>query len=205
MSDSQFAPSERPDTLTMAASAGTLLREARELQGGHVAALAVALKVPVRQIEALEDGRLGELPDVVFARALAASVCRQLGIDPQPVLAQMPPGQPRLHRDREPINEPFRAPGESMGSSWRDRLARPPVTIALLLLLGAVILLALPLFQGNRGAADATTAPAAVTVPVPVTVPAVPAAMVAPEAVAPATMPGQVVQDVTPALPAASR
>lgn len=205
MSDSQFAPSERPDTLTMAASAGTLLREARELQGAHVAALAVALKVPVRQIEALEEGRLEELPDVVFARALAASVCRQLGVDPQPVLAQMPTGQPRLHREREPINEPFRAPGESTGSSWRDRLARPPVTIALVLLLGAVILLALPLFQGSRGPAEATTAPATVTIPAPVSVPAAPAAVAAPEAVAPAALPGQVVQDVTPAQPAASR
>src|SRR3569832_822998 len=38
-------------------SAGTLLRRAREGSGLHVAALAVALKVPVWKLEALEEGR----------------------------------------------------------------------------------------------------------------------------------------------------
>jgi len=132
-----------------AAHAGALLREAREAQGLHPAALAVALKVPVRQIEALEDDRLDLLPDLVFARALAASVCRQLRIDPQPVLARLPQGKPRLNKDREPINEPFRTPGQSGGLSWRDQLARPPVLVALALLLGAIVLLALPLFQAG--------------------------------------------------------
>jgi hypothetical protein len=34
-------------------TAGALLREAREAQGLHVAALAVAMKVPVKKLEAL--------------------------------------------------------------------------------------------------------------------------------------------------------
>ena len=89
-----------PSTGIGAANAGILLREAREAQGVHVAALAVALKVPVRQIEALEDDRIDLLPDLVFARALAASVCRQLKIDPQPVLARLPQGKPRLRKER---------------------------------------------------------------------------------------------------------
>lgn len=168
--------------------AGTLLREAREAQGLHVAAVAVALKVPVRQIEALEDDRLDQLPDVVFARALAASVCRQLKIDPQPVLARLPQGQPRLRKEREPINEPFRPPGLPGTNSWRDQLARPPVLVALVLLLGAIVLLAMPLFQaGPDGAtpAEPAVAPAA---------PAVPAA----------AQPGVVTEAVSPVLPAAS-
>ena len=48
-------------------TAGALLRQAREAAGLHVAALAVALKVPVRKLEALEDNRWDVLPDLVFA------------------------------------------------------------------------------------------------------------------------------------------
>jgi len=154
-----------------AAHAGALLREAREAQGLHPAALAVALKVPVRQIEALEDDRLDLLPDLVFARALAASVCRQLRIDPQPVLARLPQGKPRLNKDREPINEPFRTPGQSGGLSWRDQLARPPVLVALALLVAALLLFVLPIFgepepeaerEGNAATSPAVSEPAPV-------------------------------------------
>ena len=59
-------------------SAGTMLREAREAVGLHVGALAVSLKVPVKKLEALEADDLEQLPDAVFARALAATVCRTL-------------------------------------------------------------------------------------------------------------------------------
>ena len=67
-------------------SAGTLLRQAREDSGLHVATLAAALKVPVRKLEALEADRFDLLPDAVFVRALAASVCRNLKLDPAAVL-----------------------------------------------------------------------------------------------------------------------
>ena len=64
------------------ASRPVLLRAAREAAGLHIAALAAALKVPVRKLEALEAGRYGELPDLTFARALASSACRHLKVDP---------------------------------------------------------------------------------------------------------------------------
>ena len=72
------------------AAAGQLLRQAREAAGIHIAALAVALKVPPKRLEALEAGRFDELPDQTFARALAASMCRHLKIDPAPVLERLP-------------------------------------------------------------------------------------------------------------------
>src|SRR6476469_144798 len=88
-------------------TAGSLLRQAREAAGLHVAALAVSLKVPVRKLEALEDARYDALPDTVFARALASSVCRTLKVDPQPILDRLPQGHaPRLVPEREAINAP---------------------------------------------------------------------------------------------------
>ena len=62
-------------------TAGGLLREARQAAGLHIAALAVALKVPVSKLEALEADDYAKLTDTVFVRALASSVCRALKAD----------------------------------------------------------------------------------------------------------------------------
>jgi cytoskeleton protein RodZ len=89
--------------------AGALLRAAREKQGLHIAALAAALKVPQRKLEALEHDRWDELPDNAFARALAQSVCRALKVDPAPVLALMPQGgAASLEQVSGGLNTPFR-------------------------------------------------------------------------------------------------
>ncbi len=140
-------------------TAGTLLRRARESAGLHVATLAVSLKVPVRKLEALEDDRFDLLPDAVFARALAATVCRTLKIDPQAVLDRLPQSAaPRLVPQRGSINAPFRAPGDAVGPTWRDQLTKPVSVTVGSLLLGALVLLLWPLFQRS----PAPPAPAAV-------------------------------------------
>ena len=69
-----------------ATSAGALLRQARQAQGLHIAALAAAIKVTPRKLELLEADRYDELPDATFVRALAQTVCRSLKIDAAPVL-----------------------------------------------------------------------------------------------------------------------
>ncbi len=75
-------------------SAGDMLREAREAHGLHIDMVAAALKVSTQKLDALEADDIDALPDPVFARALAASVCRALRIDPAPVLAKLPGAQP---------------------------------------------------------------------------------------------------------------
>ena len=151
-------------------SAGTLLRQAREAAGLHIAVLAVSLKVPVRKLEALEADELDELPDAVFARALAATVCRMLKIDPAPVLDRLPQTRaPRLTADDESINMPFHAPGDNVRSGLWNQLSRPMVMAVLALLLGALVLILLPSFTRTASVArvvPAATAPvAAVAVP----------------------------------------
>jgi len=74
-------------------TAGDLLREAREAHGLHIEMVAAALKVPPQKLLALEADDIASLPDPVFARALASSVCRALRIDPVPVLAKLPTTQ----------------------------------------------------------------------------------------------------------------
>ncbi|GAB2578948.1 hypothetical protein GCM10027034_07100 [Ramlibacter solisilvae] len=125
-------------------TAGLLLRRAREAAGLHVAALAVSLKVPVRKLEALEGDRYDLLPDAVFARALASSVCRTLKLDPQPVLQRLPQtATPRLIQSTDGLNAPFRTPGDAK-PSWIDHLRQPVFLAVLALLLGALVLILVP-------------------------------------------------------------
>lgn len=127
---------------------GAMLRQAREALGLHIAALAVSLKVPVKKLEALEADRFDLLPDTVFVRALASSVCRSLKIDPDPVLAKMPQtSAPRLRAYESGINIPFRSRTSLSGLLSRDHLSQPFVWIVAGLLVGALVLFLFPIGQ----------------------------------------------------------
>ena len=120
------------------ATAGSLLRQARQAQGLHIAALAAAIKVTPRKLELLESDRLDELPDATFTRALAQTVCRSLKIDAGPVLALLPPpGGHRLEQINVGLNAPFRErPGRLDASDW-ESLLRPAVWGPALVLVAA--------------------------------------------------------------------
>jgi len=120
------------------AQAGALLKEAREAQGLHIAALAVTLKVPVKKLEALEAGRFEELPDMVFARSLAMSVCRALKVDPAPIMASLPESKATPFKAKETdLNTTFK---ESGPASHRGLLAQisTPLGLAVLFLVVAI-------------------------------------------------------------------
>src|SRR3982751_3139698 len=143
------------------ATAGSLLRQAREAAGIHIAALAVSLKVPVKKLEALEQDRFDLLPDAVFVRALASSVCRTLKLDAAPVLGLLPQtSAPKLTYQGTGINAPFRSPGEGPGPSIWTQVSRPAVLAGLLLLLGALVLIFLPAIKHDGSSGKAETADA---------------------------------------------
>ena len=130
--------------------AGDALRQAREAAGLHIAALASVLKVPVKKLEALEANRFELLPDAVFVRALAASICRTLKIDAAPVLALLPmTPTTRLAFAGASMNEAFRSPGDSPGPSAWKQSSRPAVLAGLALLVGALALVFLPAIKAG--------------------------------------------------------
>lgn len=125
-------------------TAGTLLREARQAAGVHVAALAVALKVPVQKLEALEADCYDVFTDVVFLRALASSVCRTLKVDAAPVLALLPMGAaPRLSVDHG-INASFKDGSARVSGSGGSAVSRSVIAVVLVLLLGALAMVFVP-------------------------------------------------------------
>lgn len=182
MSDAQHMNPDQPHPVA-SGSAGTALRLAREAAGLHIGALAVSLKVPVKKLEALEADDLSQLPDAVFARALAASVCRTLKIDPEPILQMLPQlrapplqvgsqaGSPRIDDHRGIV-----------GVAGLSRLSKPVVYTTAALLLGAMLVWLLPLLNLETPGSGAASDSGQIVSNVPIT----PAAPVEPAAV-PAT------------------
>lgn len=127
------------------ASAGQLLRKAREAKGLHIAALAVSMKVPVKKLEALEADRLQDLPDAVFVRALAASMCRTLKVDPAPILSRLPQSTaPKFEMDDRGVNASFRSPEYRSAITPAELLKKPAVLVVLALLLAALVVVMVP-------------------------------------------------------------
>jgi cytoskeleton protein RodZ len=148
-----------------------LLRAAREARGVHIAALAAAIKVSPRKLEALEAGRFDELSDPTFTRALAQAVCRHLKTDPAPVLALLPAAasQPLGRVVHGGLNERFSASGATSADATSPAgqalalLLRRPLWLAALGL--AVAALAVALWPTSAPVVVAASEPAAALAP----------------------------------------
>lgn len=156
-------------------TAGALLRAARQAQGLDIATLAALLKVPVQKLQALEQDQFDRLLDPVFARALASSMCRILRLDPAPVLQRLPAiAAFKVTSQNRGINTPFRARSGGHGASVWSHISRPAVLVGLALLLGALVLIFLPVIQQEiarykqkgQGVATQLVEPVSITTPV---------------------------------------
>lgn len=139
-------------------SAGQLLRTARLASGMHIGALSLALKVPVKKLEALESDDWDQLPDAVFVRALATSVCRQIKTDKTPILAALP--QSKSFRDIDQgskiaIQPSFHSPSDSKWHRLHLRLSMPMIAGAAVFLLAALLLIFLPDFARQQNSKQA--------------------------------------------------
>ncbi len=204
----------------MALTAGDMLREARLANGVQLDMLAAALKVPVRKLQALESNDIEALPDPVFARALAASVCRALHVDAAPVLAKLPGViRPGLAEQDRAISTGFRPglPRRASRNSSSGLPSRVLLTVVVLLLIGAAALFWLPPTAFERigsslshfTSRDTASVPAAAETPGDVqpagtVVEPVAAAVPMPPASAPVPVPVGAVPSTAPAVPAAS-
>jgi cytoskeleton protein RodZ len=144
------------------ASPGALLRAAREKQGLHIAALAAAIKVSPRKLDALENDRWTELPDATFTRALAQTVCRTLKVDPRPVLDRLPAAAPVVLETQEAgLNTPFRDRPGRVEPGLAQSAVKPMILGAAVLMVAAVAVYLLPVDWLQRRVAPAASAPPA--------------------------------------------
>jgi cytoskeleton protein RodZ len=165
-------------------SPGALIRAAREKQGLHIAALAAAIKVSPRKLDALENDRWHELPDATFSRALAQTVCRTLKIDPRPVLERLPPADSSsLEQVAGTLNTPFQDGQGRAATGLSAAAIRPMVWASALLALAAVVVYFLPAGWLGGGAPTEATSTDTVLPPLTVPAPESPPAATAPPAV----------------------
>lgn len=131
------------------ATPGQILREAREARGLHLGMLAVTLKIPTRQLEALERDDYEAFKGVAFLRALAQSVCRHLGVDSAPVLAGLPKTESGIDGKSAPmLNQPLGDLRSSGGvSPRRQPSSRQVLWLSLVFLIMALAWVWWPSFQ----------------------------------------------------------
>jgi cytoskeleton protein RodZ len=194
-------------------TAGTMMRNAREAAGLHVAALAVSMKIPVKKLEALEADRLDLLHDAVFVRALAASVCRTLKIDSAPILSKLPLNSaPKLNPDERGINAPFHSPADVSSIAIPELLTKPSSLIVVALVVAGIAVFFFPDIKvsdgtgelptpatqssGSSAPSPAVALPAQVVMPSPEPVQALP-----PEVVASASVETPVAKVSAPSIP----
>jgi len=182
-------------------SAGRMLRAAREAQGVHLAVLSVNLKVSVRQLEALEADQYASFKGLAFVRALAQSVCRQLKIDPAPVLAALP--RHATPQALEPVSLASRQAAHAARPAKRSSgankgLSRQVMLLAVLMLVGAAALIWWPNTQETAVTTEETQEPVQAAVPMePANEPAQASEVQAP--------PQQPASSPVPAVPAVTR
>jgi cytoskeleton protein RodZ len=177
-----------PPAVAHPTTAGGLLRQARQAQGLHIAALAAAIKVVPRKLELLESDQLDQLPDATFTRALAQAVCRQLKVDAAPILALLPPPRGhRLEQVAEGLNMPFHErPGRLVPKDWAS-VASPVLWITGLIVVATLAVYAVPahwlqfatssVLPRPTEAVSSTTVPTVVGTPAPVNAPALAASV----------------------------
>jgi cytoskeletal protein RodZ len=110
--------------ISESSSIGTFLRHEREVRHISLGELSQATRIPLRQLELLEEGRFDELPGEVFARGFIKSYAQAVGVEAGPLIE-------RFDRSRS-TSEP---PAPITAITPPQRGSRFGIAIALVILL----------------------------------------------------------------------
>lgn len=191
-----------------ASGVGNTLQRAREARGMTMGDAAHALKLTLRQVEALETDHFEHLPGTAFARGFLRNYARLLGLDDEALVAQFEArhGGPAVEL-RELSNARGALPSASGG---RSRPSAVPAALVAALLLAVVVagwyfdwFRQSPLPEAELRApvaAAAGTAVAVTAVVTPLAAPPVAAGVPSAEANPPAAAPGAAPPEVPPAV-----
>ncbi len=181
---------------------GARLQQARTARKLTVAQVAAATRIQPSMLEALEADRLPGQMSLVYVRGFLSSYARFLHLDPEPLLAQLPSGQPTEQEGELPPAPPRQR--VSITIPWRllGRVAAVSAAVAALILVNPIRWvshvrwpalelprISLPQAKGAKPAVRAASAkvvkPANTSAPPAALVAQRPAARPAPEAAAP--------------------
>jgi cytoskeleton protein RodZ len=151
-------------------TAGEKLREAREAQALSLAEIAARTRIPLRQLEAIENSDYAQLPSITYAVGFAKAYARAVGLDEVAIAREVrginETSVRRTEYEAYEINDPARVPSRGV--------AMFGVVVALLLLIGAGVWYGTNWFRGQDNApplvvpSDAPPPAPETTAPVPV-------------------------------------
>ena len=123
---------------------GRMLKTKREINGLTRRDMVIKIKVPMDQLESIEDGRLSTLPPV-FAKGFLRAYANELGLDAEAILddyRKMTGGYKNEPASRDGLFSPYAetkiASGDDAGSRWSGRSM---AAVLFLLFLGLAVLL----------------------------------------------------------------
>ncbi|WP_230635617.1 helix-turn-helix domain-containing protein [Sphingomonas sp. Leaf4] len=116
-------------------TAGMMLRQAREAQGLTLSDIAQRTRIPLRHLEAVEDGKFQALPSITYAMGFGRSYARAVGVDETEVARALRAELAISYQRPEPLQdlEPI---GERRGPSMGATAIGAAVAIVLLLIVG---------------------------------------------------------------------
>ncbi len=163
-------PSAGEEATLFPKTAGEKLREAREAQGLSLAEIAARTRIPLRQLEAIENSEFAQLPSITYAVGFAKAYARAVGLDEVTIAREVRGINETTVRRTEyeayEINDPSRVPSRGVAVFG--------AIIALLVLIGAGLWFGTNLFRGQENS------PPPLVVPSDAPSPAVAAAPTAP-------------------------
>lgn len=112
---------------------GAVLRAARESRGESLSEVAMALKLSVRQLEAMEQERFADLPGPAFVKGFVRNYGRHLGVDVEPMIAARWGVPAATSIELTPMTN---AEGTLPVSGTPSRISRVLAPLLLILLLG---------------------------------------------------------------------
>lgn len=86
-------------------TAGMMLREAREAQNLTLSDIAQRTRIPLRHLEAVEDGNFSALPSVTYAMGFGRAYARSVGVDETEVARALRAELATSYQRREPLQD----------------------------------------------------------------------------------------------------
>lgn len=146
-------------------SAGEKLREAREALGLSLAEIAARTRIPLRQLEAIEQSDFAQLPSITYAVGFAKAYARAVGVDEAMIGREVrginEQSVRRTEYEAYEINDPTRVPSRGVAVFG--------AVVALLLLIGAGLWFGTGLFRGQENSPPPLVVPSDVPPPVAAT------------------------------------
>lgn len=146
---------------------GERLRDAREAMGLNLTDIANRTRVPIRHLEAIEEGRFDTMPSPTYAIGFAKTYARAVGLDEREIADELRnsprlPVSPAVEYETFELDDPKRLPSGG--------LAMVAGAAAVLLLIAMAVWFGSTLFRGS-GEPEATATPLVIPTDTPTPTP----------------------------------